>query len=198
VARRNWFFAAALGFVMTFFGGVVMFGGFLLMWIGFAFGLTGTTVIRYGGGFLIAIGLLVPALLATPVAPSPRAAATPSMASSGEAPSDQSAPSSNLTRSQRNAVRSAESYLKMSGFSRRGLIGQLSSDFGDKFSVEDATAAVDSLNADWNAHAARSAASYLKMSGFSCQGLIDQLSSDHGDKYTTAQARYGATQAGIC
>jgi len=86
----------------------------------------------------------------------------------------------------------------MSGFSRQGLIDQLSSEFGDRFSVGDATAAVDSLDTDWRVQAARSAAAYLKTSGFSCQGLIDQLSSQHADKYTVEQARYGATQAGIC
>ena len=106
--------------------------------------------------------------------------------------------STNLTPAQRNAVRSAGAYLQMSGFSRQGLIDQLSSEYGDRFSVGDATVAVDNLNADWNAQAARSAATYLEMSGFSCQGLIDQLSSAHGDKYTLEQARYGATRAGIC
>ena len=104
----------------------------------------------------------------------------------------------NLTAAQRNAVRSANSYLQLSGFSRQGLIDQLSSEFGDSYSVGDATVAVNSLSTDWNAQAARSAVSYLELSGFSCQGLIDQLSSEFGDKYTVEQATYGATQAGIC
>ena len=106
--------------------------------------------------------------------------------------------SGNLTAAQRNAVRSANSYLQLSGFSRQGLIDQLSSEFGDSYSVGDATVAVNSLSTDWNAQAARSAVSYLALSGFSCQGLIDQLSSEFGDKYTVEQATYGATQAGIC
>ena len=106
--------------------------------------------------------------------------------------------SGNLTAAQRNAVRSANSYLQLSGFSRQGLIDQLSSEFGDSYSVGDATVAVNSLSTDWNAQAARSAVSYLALSGFSCQGLIDQLSSEVGDKYTVEQATYGATQAGIC
>jgi hypothetical protein len=103
-----------------------------------------------------------------------------------------------LTPAQRNAVRSARAYLNMSGFSRRGLIDQLSSDYGEQYSVADATVAVDFLNVDWNAQASRSATAYLKMSGFSCQGLIDQLSSSYGEKYTVGQATYGAKQAGIC
>lgn len=103
-----------------------------------------------------------------------------------------------LTGPQANAVRSAEQYLSMAGFSRDGLIQQLSSDAGDGYSVSDATAAVDSLDVDWNENAAKSARQYLSMSGFSCQGLIEQLSSSAGDRYTVDEATYGAGQAGAC
>jgi Host cell surface-exposed lipoprotein len=104
----------------------------------------------------------------------------------------------NLTRPQKNAVRSAQSYLSLSGFSRAGLIAQLSSPYGDGYNVADATAAVDSLIVDWNEQAVRSAKQYLELMGFSCNGLINQLSSDAGDKYTRSQATYGAQQAGAC
>jgi hypothetical protein len=103
-----------------------------------------------------------------------------------------------LTGPQKNAVRSANQYLGMTGFSRAGLIGQLSSPYGDGYNVADAIAAVDSLSVDWNAQAVRSANQYLGMTGFSCNGLIRQLSSDAGDKYTKSQATYGAQQAGAC
>jgi hypothetical protein len=107
-------------------------------------------------------------------------------------------PADKLTGPQKNAVRSAKDYLSMAGFSRDGLIQQLSSSAGDGYDVADATAAVDSLGADWNENAARSAKEYLSMSGFSCNGLIEQLSSSAGDKYTVSQATYGAQQAGAC
>lgn len=103
-----------------------------------------------------------------------------------------------LTGPQKNAVRSANNYLSMMGFSRSGLIEQLSSPFGDKYSIADATAAVDSMSIDWNAQAVKSAKNYLSMMGFSCDGLIEQLSSDAGDKYTNSQASFGARQAGAC
>jgi Host cell surface-exposed lipoprotein len=103
-----------------------------------------------------------------------------------------------LTNQQQNAAKSARSYLSFAGFSRQGLIDQLSSAYGDKYAVQDATIAVDSLNVDWNAEAVQSAKSYLKVTAFSCQGLIDQLDSSYGDKYTVAQATYGAQQAGAC
>ena len=109
---------------------------------------------------------------------------TPEQTEQSAAPGSHLAASGNLTAAQRNAVRSANSYLQLSGFSRQGLIDQLSSELGDSYSVGDATVAVNSLSTDWNAQAARSAVSYLELSGFSCRGLIDQLSSEDGDKYT--------------
>lgn len=103
-----------------------------------------------------------------------------------------------LSGPQRNAVRSAQQYLSVMGFSRSGLINQLSSDAGDGYSVADATVAVDHLNVDWNEQAVRSAKQYLSIMGFSCTGLIEQLSSSAGDGYTVSQATFGAKQAGAC
>lgn len=103
-----------------------------------------------------------------------------------------------LTRPQKNAIRSAKQYISMTGFSRDGLIDQLSSEYGDSYEIADATAAVDSLNIDWNEQAVRSAEQYLDMTGFSCNGLIEQLSSSAGSKYTVNEATYGAQQAGAC
>ena len=103
-----------------------------------------------------------------------------------------------LTPSQQNAVQAATNYLSFQAFSRLGLIKQLSSQYGDKYSVADATVAVDSLHEDWNAQAAKSAKDYLKTQPFSCSGLIQQLSSSYGSQYTAAQAQYGAKAAGIC
>jgi hypothetical protein len=103
-----------------------------------------------------------------------------------------------LSGPQSNAVRSAKQYLSFAGFSRSGLIHQLSADSGDGYKVADATVAVDSLNVDWNQQAVRSAKNYLSLQGFSCKGLIQQLSSSAGDRYTVGQATYGAKQGGAC
>ena len=103
-----------------------------------------------------------------------------------------------LTGPQKNAIRSAQQYISLQGFSRNGLIQQLSSNYGDGYNVSDATVAVDSMNIDWNNQAVKSAKQYLSMQGFSCNGLIKQLSSSAGDKYTQSQATYGAKQAGAC
>lgn len=103
-----------------------------------------------------------------------------------------------LSRPQKNAVRSAKQYIGMTGFSRDGLIEQLSSEYGDGYAVSDATVAVDSLGIDWHEQAVRSAEEYLNMTGFSCDGLIEQLSSSAGSKYTIDEATHGAQQAGAC
>ena len=199
--------AVVVGFLMTFSAASVGVAVFVL-WFGLAFALPGSKIVRWLGGMLLAILLAAVGTAmsgrgrtsneryASAVDPQPQTSA--SSATLPPAPSTRSAPDVGLTTAQRNAARSAQAYLNMSGFSRRGLIDQLSSQYGEQFSVEDATAAVDSLDVDWNTQAARSAAAYLKMSGFSCRGLIDQLSSQHGDKYTVEQATYGAKQAGAC
>lgn len=103
-----------------------------------------------------------------------------------------------MTNQQKNAVRSAKNYIGFAGFSRDGLINQLSSEAGDGYSVEDATIAVDSLDIDYNEQAGKSAENYLSVMGFSCNGLVEQLSSSAGDKYTPEQAQYGAKLAGAC
>lgn len=103
---------------------------------------------------------------------------------------------SEITFAMQNALDSAEDYLDFSGFSRLGLIEQLSSQYGDGYAVADATWAVDSLGVDWNQQAVRSAKSYLDFTSFSRQGLIEQLSSSYGDQFTVAQATYAADKLG--
>ena len=99
------------------------------------------------------------------------------------------------------AVRSAENYLDMMAFSRQGLIDQLSADYGEQFTVDQATYAMDYLEennlVDWNEQAVRSAENYLDMMSFSRQSLIDQLSSDYGEQFTVEQATYAADQVGL-
>jgi hypothetical protein len=103
-----------------------------------------------------------------------------------------------MSAQQNNAVRSAKQYLSVQGFSRKGLIEQLSSDAGSGYEVVDATVAVDSLDVDWNQQAVRSAKQYLNVQGFSCKGLVEQLASSAGSGFTVEQAKYGAKQAGAC
>lgn len=106
-------------------------------------------------------------------------------------PETEPEPDTDITVGQENALRSAQDYLRLSGCSRTGLIEQL--EF-DGYTTDEATFAVDNLDADWKEQAARSAQDYLDISGFSRTGLIDQL---EFDGYTRDEAEYGATQAGL-
>jgi Host cell surface-exposed lipoprotein/Protein of unknown function (DUF2510) len=95
--------------------------------------------------------------------------------------------------SQENAIKSAESYLDYTSFSKQGLIRQLQS---EEFSEADATVAVEHIEAtggvDWNQQAVKSAKSYLDYTSFSLSGLVRQLESEG---FTPSQAQYGANTA---
>ena len=137
-------------------------------------------------------GCAVPATPAPPAGPVPAASA----AAPAKARASTKIPAG--TVSQRNALRKAESYLEFKGFSRKGLISQLSSTSADGFSKADATWAVAHLTGvNWNEQAVKAGKSYLEFSGFSRSGLITQLSSDAGDQFTKAQATYAADKLGL-
>jgi hypothetical protein len=95
-----------------------------------------------------------------------------------------------MTSGQENALESAQDYLDMSGFSKQGIIQQLSSGAGEGFPKADAVFAANHVDVNWNDEAVESAQDYLDMSSFSKDGLIDQLSSSAGEGFTVAQAQY--------
>ncbi len=139
---------------------------------------------------------------AAPSAPASQPATAPAPASSApaqQAPASQPATApAGPTVSQQQALESAQSYLDLgSGFSRAGLIAQLDSPYGGKFSVADATWAADHSGADWNAQAVLAAKGYMQLGGFSRASLIDQLDSPYGGRFTLAQATYAADQVGL-
>ena len=105
-------------------------------------------------------------------------------------------PIPNMTASQAQALVAAQAYIAGQPFSYQGLINQLSSEYGNQFSVDDATFAADHCGADWNAEALEAAKSYIAGQSFSYQGLIDQLTSSYGDQYTADQAKYAADNCG--
>jgi hypothetical protein len=101
------------------------------------------------------------------------------------------------TAGQAQALGAAEDYLATMAFSRKGLIKQLSSEYGSGFSKADATYAADHVTVDWNEQAAKAAKEYLAVMHFSRSGLIKQLTSDYGSGFTRAQAVYGVNKAGL-
>ena len=100
-------------------------------------------------------------------------------------------PVSQYTRSEDNAIRSAESYIDTMAFSREGLIEQLEY---EGFTTAEATLAVDTIVVDWNEQAYKSAESYLDTMPFSRTELVDQLVYEG---FTASQAAYGVGQTGL-
>ena len=95
-----------------------------------------------------------------------------------------------VTVGMENALKSANMYLSLTGFSYKGLVKQL--EF-EGYSENEATYAADHCGADWNEQAVRSAKQYMSLMAFSRSGLIKQL---EFDGYTSDQAAYAATQCG--
>lgn len=94
------------------------------------------------------------------------------------------------TTGERNALKKAESYLKVIPFSRDGLIEQLEY---NGYSNAEAIYGADNANADWNEQALKKAKSYINTMPFSYSGLIEQL---EYNKFTHEQAVYGADKCG--
>lgn len=130
----------------------------------------------------------------------PTSSATDSVAPAASVPATSAPappPEPAMTTAQEQAVKSAESYLEMGGFSKAGLIAQLTSENGEGFALADATFAVTYLKPDWNAQAVASAKTYLEMGGFSRASLIEQLTSSYGEQFTKAQAEYAVNAVGL-
>lgn len=71
-----------------------------------------------------------------------------------------------------DALKKAEDYLKLSGFSAEGLRKQLSY---EGFNTSEIDYALANVSVDWNEQALRSGIEYLELTGFSAEGLRGQL-----------------------
>ncbi len=93
-----------------------------------------------------------------------------------------------VTNGMKNALRKADVYLQLTGFSYTGLIEQLEY---EGFSTEEATYAADHCGADWKEEAVRKGETYLMLTGFSYSGMIEQL---EYEGFTHEEAKYAADQ----
>jgi hypothetical protein len=165
------------------------------------FGTVAVLVIAGSVGSAASGGGSSPAPASKPAASAPAAPAPAAPAPAAPAPSSAAAkpakPAPHYTVSQQQAIGSAQDYLSFQAFSRKGLIQQLSSKYGEGFSRADATFAVNHIRVDWNKEAVQSAKDYLSTQHFSRAGLIEQLSSSFGDGFTKAQAIYAVNHVGL-
>ena len=100
------------------------------------------------------------------------------------------------TIGQQNAFKTAKRLLQYMNFSRQALYEQLTSEKGNGYSNEEATYAIEKLEADglvdWNEQAVRTAEIYLRVKPLTKDDLIDILSSQYGAGFTEEQAQYAA------
>ncbi len=150
----------------------------------------------------VALALLVIAVIAVAASvggngnsTAPAQRPLPVLTEPAPAPSSQEQPQ--FTPEQQQVLDAAESYLTDGqGFSKAGLLDQLTSSYGEGFSRRLAAFALSHLRVNWNRQAVLSAEGYLRSGqGFSYNGLVDQLESPYGEHFTPAQARYGARVA---
>lgn len=90
----------------------------------------------------------------------------------------------------RNALRSAETYSDMMHMSKQGIFDQLTSEYGEKFTPEEAQYAIDNIKGDYLETALKSAKNYQENMSMSKDAIYDQLVSDYGEKFTVEEAQY--------
>ncbi len=90
----------------------------------------------------------------------------------------------------RSALKKADTYANAMHLSKQGLYDQLTSEYGEKFSVEAAQYAIDNVKADWNANALAKAKTYQDQMSMSPSAIHDQLTSEYGEKFTEEEADY--------
>lgn len=126
-----------------------------------------------------------------PEATDTETAAAPTEAPTTEAPRPAEP---KITRAQKEALESAESYLDSGHFSKAGLLDQLTSEYGEDFDKKDAQWAIAHVDADYKAEAVEAAESYLDSGHFSKRELHNQLTSKYGEGFTDAEASYAVAK----
>lgn len=94
------------------------------------------------------------------------------------------------TKSQKNALTKAKSYSDNMHMSKAKIYNQLTSEYGEGFSAEDAQYAIDNLVADYKANALAKAKSYQENMHMSKSRIYDQLTSEYGEEFTAEEAQY--------
>ncbi|TFD76897.1 NINE protein [Cryobacterium psychrophilum] len=89
-----------------------------------------------------------------------------------------------------SALVKATSYSKNMNMSKSGLYGQLTSEYGERFSPEAAQYGVDNVQADWNANALAKAKSYQENMAMSPESIREQLTSEYGEQFTAEEADF--------
>ena len=96
----------------------------------------------------------------------------------------------NIPTEYKSALKKAKLYADTMNMSKAGLYDQLTSEYGEKFTVEAAQYAIDNITVDWKENALKKAKSYQETMSMSPAAIYDQLTSEYGEKFTAEEAQY--------
>ena len=74
--------------------------------------------------------------------------------------------------------------------SKAGIYDQLTSEYGEQFTPEEAQYAIDRLDVDYKENALKSAKNYQDTMDMSPAAIYDQLVSEYGEQFTAEEAQY--------
>ncbi|WP_423479569.1 Ltp family lipoprotein [Ligilactobacillus salivarius] len=98
--------------------------------------------------------------------------------------------SKKIQREYVSALIKGQGYADRMYMSKKAIYDQLTSDYGEKFSPEAATYAINNIKADWNKNALHKAKDYQEEQNMSPDAIYDQLTSDSGEQFTPDEANY--------
>lgn len=98
--------------------------------------------------------------------------------------------SKKIPREYVSALIKGQEYADRMYMSKKAIYDQLTSDYGEKFSPEAATYAINNIKANWNKNALQKAKDYQEEQNMSPDAIYDQLTSDYGEQFTPEEANY--------
>lgn len=98
--------------------------------------------------------------------------------------------SKKIPREYISALIKGQEYADRMYMSKKAIYDQLTSDYGEKFSPEAATYAINNIKANWNKNALQKAKDYQEEQNMSPDAIYDQLTSNYGEQFTPDEANY--------
>ena len=99
-------------------------------------------------------------------------------------------PDESVSKEFQNALKSAERYASNLHMSKQGVYDQLTSEYGEQFTAEEAQYAIDHVEANWKNNALEKAKDYQDSMSMSKKAIYDQLTSEYGEQFTAEEAQY--------
>lgn len=95
-----------------------------------------------------------------------------------------------IPREYKAALKRADMYANKMHMSKAAVYEQLISEYGEKFTEEEAKYAIENVKANWKENALYKARTYADKMYMSDSAIYEQLISEHGEKFTEEEAKY--------